>query len=78
VKNLPAGSMYAVMLEKSTIQKFALECEWEIYQKRYPPEIKGYGGANRLKCVIDLFQQHHLHRLRETTRLNPVDIKTTA
>ena len=25
----------------------------------------------------DLFQQHHLHRLRETTRLNPVDIQTT-
>tara|TARA_B100002003_G_scaffold181772_1_gene169884 strand:- start:46 stop:231 length:186 start_codon:yes stop_codon:yes gene_type:complete len=43
LKNPLAEPMYRVIKRKSTFQKFALECEWEIYQRPTPLQLRGMG-----------------------------------
>ncbi|SVB35110.1 uncharacterized protein METZ01_LOCUS187964 [marine metagenome] len=40
---IPLESIYIAIKRKSTFQKFALECEWEIYQRGTPAFGRGVG-----------------------------------
>ncbi len=46
---LPSTLLAETNLGMPLPPNFALECEWEIYQRPTPQAIKGYRGANRLK-----------------------------
>ena len=57
-------------------QKIILRCGCFFHPDR-PPVIHQV-EIGKVVEKADLFQQHHLHRLRIPTRLYPVDIQTTA